>query len=160
VEPGIEPVVLDGAKLKQILYNLLSNAVKFSPDGSTVRITAGIVPVEESPLELDSLEIRVSDRGIGIAEADQQRIFEDFQQVDSSTTRSYVGTGLGLALVRRLTELQQGMVTVESEPGVGSTFRVLLPTDLSRLGVGRRKRGFIETGGRERAEARPHPGST
>jgi signal transduction histidine kinase/ligand-binding sensor domain-containing protein len=93
----------DIAKFKQILYNLLSNAVKFSRSSATVMIRARRTPD-------DMIAISVADRGIGIAEEHQRMIFDEFQQVDSATSRSYGGTGLGLSLVKRFVELQGGRV--------------------------------------------------
>jgi signal transduction histidine kinase/DNA-binding response OmpR family regulator len=115
-------VLVDEGRLKQILYNLLSNAVKFTEEGGRVVLGAD---VEGSPSE--TLRIRVQDTGIGIAPEDQERIFGEFEQVDSSLARTEQGTGLGLTLVRRLTALHGGDVQVESIPGEGSTFTVRLP---------------------------------
>jgi signal transduction histidine kinase/DNA-binding response OmpR family regulator len=122
-------VVADPPRLKQILYNLVSNAVKFSADGQEVRILARPVGAADSPLAVDSVEILVVDHGIGIRREDQSLVFEEFRQVDGGTTRALGGTGLGLALVRRFVELHHGEVTLDSEPGQGSTFRVILPID-------------------------------
>ena len=117
----------DGRKVKQILYNLLSNAVKFTPDGGRIALSARrVVGGGEAPTG-DWIEIAVTDTGIGIPAEDRQRLFTPFTQIDSSLSRQYAGTGLGLALVKRLTELHGGTVGVDSEPGKGSTFRVRLP---------------------------------
>ncbi len=135
---GMEDVQADSRKCKQILYNLLSNAVKFTPEGGRIRVCARKVAGDavrkknpESRLAAaswdDFLEISVSDTGIGIAEADQKRLFEPFVQLDGSLSRQYEGTGLGLALVSRLTELHGGVVAVQSEKGQGSCFTVWLP---------------------------------
>jgi protein-histidine pros-kinase len=118
--PGLQDVVLDAQKFKQILFNLLSNAVKFTDDGGRVEVS---LDVEAERL----LRLRVRDTGIGIAAADMERLFEAFQQLDAGSARRYEGTGLGLALTRRLVELQGGRIGVESEPGRGSTFTVTLP---------------------------------
>lgn len=120
VHPDLEDVFLDPQKTKQILYNLLSNAIKFSDDGSEVRVEA--VGVGE-----DELRISVIDSGIGIRPEDQVRLFTEFEQLESGTSRRYEGTGLGLALTRRIVELQGGSIHVESEMGTGSTFHVTLP---------------------------------
>ena len=124
----------DTRKVKQIVYNLLSNAVKFTPDGGRIVLSARRVPADAAPAQARPpagttafLEIAVSDTGIGISAADQDRLFSAFTQIDSSLARNYEGTGLGLALVRRLAELHGGAVGVESAPGQGSTFRVWLP---------------------------------
>ncbi|MFC1834303.1 ATP-binding protein [Thermodesulfobacteriota bacterium] len=110
----------DEVKLKQILFNLLSNAAKFTPDGGEIRLAAR--------KEAGQLMVSVSDTGIGIKPEDHGRIFAEFEQVDSSFARSHEGTGLGLALTRRLVELHGGNITVESEgDGKGSTFTFTVP---------------------------------
>ncbi|MBL0715450.1 MAG: PAS domain S-box protein, partial [Desulfosarcina sp.] len=116
----------DKRKFKQILYNLLSNAVKFTPDGGEVRLTAVETPGSNGDGPL--LEVSVSDTGIGIDAADQERIFDTFEQVESSAARQFEGTGLGLALSRRLVEMHGGRIRVESEGrGRGSRFVFTLP---------------------------------
>ena len=120
VAPDLDTVELDEQRLKQVLYNLLSNAVKFTNPGGRVRITA-------EPLDQTSIRIQVIDSGIGIRKEDFSRLFKEFQQLDSGMARRYGGSGLGLALTRRLVELQHGAVSVESEVGKGSTFTVDLP---------------------------------
>jgi PAS domain S-box-containing protein len=108
----------DRQKVKQIVLNLLSNALKFTSEG-WVRVAAGH--------EGDHVVITVEDTGIGIAPADQERIFEDFRQADSSPTREYGGAGLGLAICRRLAVMLDGRITLESALGKGSTFGLVLP---------------------------------
>jgi signal transduction histidine kinase len=108
----------DERRLTQVLMNLASNAIKFT-DAGTVSIHA---KVEDS-----SFLVAVSDTGVGIAPEDRERIFEEFQQVDSSSTRRKGGTGLGLAIARRIVELHGGRIWVESAPGHGSTFAFTLP---------------------------------
>jgi len=108
----------DPTRVRQILYNLLSNAVKFTEAGE-VSLTVSAT--------LGTLTLVVADSGIGIAPQDLARLFSRFQQVDSSTTRRYGGTGLGLSICRELAELMGGSVTVESQPGAGSRFLVMLP---------------------------------
>ncbi len=122
-EAGEVTVRADRSKFKQILYNLLSNAVKFTPERG--RLTVGNYLHREDGK--DYLATWVKDTGIGIRKEDQQGIFEEFKQVDSSYARQHQGTGLGLALTRRLIELHGGRIWVESEPGVGSLFTFLLP---------------------------------
>ncbi|MEM7353310.1 MAG: ATP-binding protein [Acidobacteriota bacterium] len=122
-------LVVDEPKVKQILYNLVSNAIKFSPDGSQVRL--GARRAEPGDADEGSVEIWVSDDGIGIPPEEQAAIFEEFRQVDGDSNRAHGGTGLGLALVRRFAEMHGGRVDVESAPGEGSTFRVRLPIDAS-----------------------------
>ena len=109
----------DSVRLRQILVNLLSNAIKFTETGS--------VQVVLKELSLDRLLLTVEDTGIGIAEDDLKRIFEEFRQLDQTTTRKYSGTGLGLAITKSLVELMQGTIEVESQLGQGSTFRIELP---------------------------------
>jgi PAS domain S-box-containing protein len=117
---GLDAVHLDLLKFKQVLYNLLSNAVKFTNAGGSVHIHA-------RGLEPDQFEVRVRDTGIGIRAEDMNRLFIEFGQLDSGTARRFEGTGLGLALTRKIVELQGGRIGVESEPGKGSTFTVTLP---------------------------------
>ncbi|SEK36322.1 Signal transduction histidine kinase [Stigmatella aurantiaca] len=110
----------DRQKVKQIVLNLLSNALKFTHEGS-IQVTAEY----QAPLSL--VLISVKDTGIGIAPEHQEKIFEDFQQVDSSPTRAYGGTGLGLSICRRLAAMLGGRITVQSALGQGSTFTLHLP---------------------------------
>ena len=146
---GIPEVIqADERKLKQILYNLLSNAVKFTPDGGSVTLSAWHLSFRDGqwftpdgqpvglPLEGDDLvmkgkgliEISVQDCGIGIKGEDLQRIFNPFEQVESSASRKYQGSGLGLSLARRLVELHGGKIWAESEgEGKGSNFILLMP---------------------------------
>jgi signal transduction histidine kinase len=133
------PVMGDRDKIRQILMNLLGNAIKFTPDGGFIQLV-----VERGPLSSEDdaerfgpagdgaasppgVRLRVRDSGIGIAKEKQVRIFEPFFQVDSSSTREYGGTGLGLTLVKNLVEAQGGRVWVESELGRGSVFTVTFP---------------------------------
>jgi len=125
--PGdLPPVHQDQARVQQILNNLLSNAIKFTPEGG--RITVGVERDEH-----DCLVLRVSDTGVGIAEEDQQAIFEKFRQgrtgapSGDAMTREYSGSGLGLSIVKELCKLLGGEVSVQSELGKGSTFTVRLP---------------------------------
>jgi len=116
----------DEAKFKQIMYNLLSNAIKFTPDGGKVFVTAAVQNADHG----DSvLQIAVTDTGIGIKLNDQERVFKEFEQVDSSYGRQQQGTGLGLALTKRLVEMHGGKIRVESEgvEGKGSTFTFSIP---------------------------------
>ena len=117
----VKPLTTDRQKVKQILLNLLSNALKFTHEGSvTIRV--------ERPSKDRAINISVSDTGIGIAPSDQEKIFEDFRQLDNSPTRAYGGTGLGLSICRRLAQMLNGDITVQSELGKGSTFTLTLPT--------------------------------
>ncbi len=114
-----DTVTLDAQKFRQILYNLLSNAVKFTPEDGQVEIIAS--------QSSEGLVLSVKDTGIGIKSEDLSRLFKEFEQLDSSLARRYGGTGLGLALVKKLVELQDGRVTVQSEVGQGSVFTVTIP---------------------------------
>jgi PAS domain S-box-containing protein len=113
----------DSDRTRQILVNFLSNAIKFTNTGS---VTVGIR--ELSP---DRIELTVADTGIGMSEKQQTQIFEEFRQADQTTTRKYSGTGLGLAITESLVHLMQGKISVESQLGKGSTFRVELPRQVS-----------------------------
>jgi PAS domain S-box-containing protein len=126
VAADLPSLFADEAKFKQIMYNLLSNAIKFTPDGGNVFVTASI----QNGSSGDSfLQITVADTGIGIQLNDQERVFNEFEQVDSSYGRQQQGTGLGLALTKRLVEMHGGKIWVESEgiEGKGSTFTFLIP---------------------------------
>ena len=119
VPPDLPPVYADRARVRQVVLNLLSNANKFTP-------ATGCITIEVEALPTD-MRIRVIDTGIGIAPEDMDKVFQEFRQIDSSLTREYGGTGLGLALSKRLIELQGGTISFQSEPGTGSTFTLLLP---------------------------------
>jgi PAS domain S-box-containing protein len=127
VPSALPPVQADQTRIEQILYNLLSNAIKFTPEGGQVRVTARLLRDPSFGSGPDELEIAVSDTGIGIAPKDLERIFQEFEQVGSDSRQNSQGTGLGLALSRKLVELHGGRLTVESAPGRGSTFRFSLP---------------------------------
>ncbi len=113
-----DALVGDPHRLRQVLINLLSNAIKFTSSGAIV-VTVKAIAVEESAAQL---QFAVSDAGVGIAREKHNHIFEAFSQADSSTTRRYGGTGLGLTISRRLVEQMGGEIWVDSEPGKGSTF--------------------------------------
>ena len=119
VDPRLGEFQADERKVKQVLLNLLSNAVKFTPDGGRVEVSA--------KLDTDKVEIAVKDTGVGIAPEDQASLFEEFKQFGKDSSRKAEGTGLGLALTKRLVELHGGQIAVESRVGQGSTFRVALP---------------------------------
>ena len=124
VDSALSHVEVDARKMRQIVYNLLSNAVKFTPEG-------GHVSVEVKPYKERFFEVSVSDTGIGIEEEHFGRLFRPFEQLDGGMNREYEGTGLGLALVKRLTTLHGGEVGLESQPGRGSRFWVHIPCDQS-----------------------------
>ncbi|BAY37953.1 GAF sensor signal transduction histidine kinase [Nostoc sp. NIES-2111] len=150
----IDEIALDELRTRQILINLLSNAVKFTPKGGSVTLKVWLEGLEQQegsslltqgqdetqktedllpPLSFAScpsspyIKFSVSDTGIGIAQADIPKLFQSFVQVDSSLNRQYSGTGLGLSLVNRLVELQNGSIDVVSSVGAGSCFTVVLP---------------------------------
>ncbi len=114
-------VCLDRVRFIQIVQNLLSNAVKFTPENGSIDITVSFDARRR-------LRLEVKDTGIGIGTKDLRRLFREFEQVDSGLGKRQQGTGLGLALTKKIIEHQQGSISVESEPGRGSTFTVILPT--------------------------------
>ncbi len=122
IEAPVETIESDGQKLQQILVQLLTNALKFTEKG---RIELSIRTRTHDSEQY--LEIAVADTGIGIRHEDQKVIFEDFRQLDGSSTRQYGGTGLGLGLCRKLAAALGGEIRVASELGVGSVFSLLLP---------------------------------
>lgn len=124
----------DPLRLKQILYNLLSNAIKFTPEGGHVRLLA------QMATEPELLTLQVIDSGIGISDADCERIFSEFQQLDASYARRQEGTGLGLALTRRLVHKLGGTIDFVSQLGIGTTFTVELPCLVNHFGLQREDR--------------------
>jgi signal transduction histidine kinase len=120
IDDRLTGVSLDPAKFKQVLYNYLSNAIKFTPEG-------GRVVVSVTAQGSDQLRIDVEDTGIGIREDDLHRLFIEFQQLDPGTAKTYAGTGLGLAVTKRIVEAQGGTIAVKSALGRGSTFSAVLP---------------------------------
>jgi len=139
VAPGLPELQADQSKFKQIMYNLLSNAIKFTPDGGSVTVTAGLQkgpsgePASAAKLNRSEeyFSISVTDTGVGVKPQDQERIFLEFEQVDSSYARQQQGTGLGLALTRKLIDLHGGRIWVESQgiEGKGSKFSFLIPRE-------------------------------
>ncbi|MDX2143508.1 MAG: ATP-binding protein [Rhodospirillaceae bacterium] len=128
VDPSIPDVVRgDAVRVRQILSNLVSNAIKFSERGE-IAIKAELLPANGSP----ALRVRLSvrDEGVGISAEARGRLFEEFQQADTSTTRRFGGSGLGLAICQRLTKLMEGEIGVDSQLGVGSEFFCTLPFDI------------------------------
>nr|WP_242594140.1 ATP-binding protein [Corallococcus exiguus] len=120
LDEGLPGVWSDRQKVKQIVLNLLSNALKFTHEG-------GVHVAAEYQNATGTVAISVKDTGIGIDVSNQEKIFEDFQQVDSSPTRAYGGTGLGLSICRRLAAMLGGRVSLQSAPGQGSTFTLHFP---------------------------------
>ncbi|MFZ6777249.1 response regulator [Undibacterium sp. Ji83W] len=137
IQENLGDIWLDEVKVKQIIYNLLSNAVKFTPEGGRVHISARRVDgyqVTGGRFE-HYLEIMVSDSGIGIPADAHSELFKPFTQIDSSLSRKHQGTGLGLAMVKRMAELHEGSVSMSSIADKGSTFTVLLPWRTANLPV-------------------------
>ncbi|MDO5309381.1 MAG: ATP-binding protein [Planctomycetia bacterium] len=141
--PNLPPMRQDQARIQQILNNLLSNAIKFTPEGGRIRIEVQQIvrpPIYPHALAsgsgrydpMEFLQMKVIDSGVGVAEEDRQIIFEKFRQGKSATdgetiTREYSGSGLGLSIVRELCKLLEGEILLESQPGFGSVFTVVLP---------------------------------
>ncbi|WP_190513247.1 PAS domain S-box protein [Oscillatoria sp. FACHB-1407] len=121
IDPELVEVELDERRIRQVLVNLLSNAVKFTPDNGRVELQV------RADLFRETIDFIVTDTGIGIASENINKLFQPFVQLDSSLSRRYAGTGLGLVLVRRIAELHGGSVTLESQIDKGSRFTVTLP---------------------------------
>jgi PAS domain S-box-containing protein len=119
ITPDLKPLFADQLRVRQMLLNLLSNAVKFTPEG-------GEIGLDVQPIH-HYLQITVWDNGIGIPAEKQHLLFQPFQQIDGSLSRRHEGTGLGLAMTRKLAELHGGSVTLDSEAGEGSQFTIYLP---------------------------------
>ena len=126
VAPEIGDVTLDQQKFKQVLYNLLSNAIKFNDDGGKVEIRAAM-------LDTNHFKLAVLDNGIGIDAKDLERLFKEFEQIESGASRRHEGTGLGLALTRKIVELQGGTISVESKLGKGSSFAIIMPLVMAKM---------------------------
>jgi two-component system, sensor histidine kinase and response regulator len=133
-------VVADGVRVRQVLFNLLSNASKFTGEGGSIILSALSTRAPLAPpadrlgderklVTRDVVWVSVADTGIGIASEDMPKLFQEFSQVDSSASRQAQGTGLGLALSRKLVEMHGGTIGAESLPGRGSTFWFILPAD-------------------------------
>jgi two-component system sensor histidine kinase KdpD len=118
---GLPLVQADPRRARQVLRNLVDNAVKYSPLGGPIRITARVFE--------DSLEVSVTDKGLGIDPDHLDHIFDRFYQVDSASTREVGGSGLGLSISRAIVETHGGRIWAESQPGLGSTFLFTLPME-------------------------------
>ncbi len=127
IAPELTGIVTDASRLKQVLYNYLSNALKFTPE-------EGRVSVRVTPEAAWQFRIAVEDTGLGIRAEDMSRLFVEFQQLDAANGNSYGGTGLGLALTKRIVEAQGGTVGVRSVLGQGSTFTAVLPRAAGPIG--------------------------
>jgi len=138
-------IEIDDRRIRQVLVNLLSNAIKFTPEGGSVTLEVWSQPLASSDLPVKPtpdpsipaqlVYFSVVDTGIGIASDDIPNLFQSFVQIDSRLSRQYNGTGLGLALVKRITELHGGWVQVESQLGKGSRFTVVLPSQAKPIGA-------------------------
>ncbi|TAL24946.1 MAG: PAS domain S-box protein, partial [Nitrospirae bacterium] len=159
IEPDADiEIEADARKSKQIMFNLLSNALKFTPKGGSVSVSARLISDfgfrnaelkdeksairnQQSAMAGDFIEISVADTGVGIKAGDMPKLFKEFTQLESAYTKSYEGTGLGLALSKKLVELHGGKIRAESEPGKGSRFVFVIPVRHSKdtSGPGARK---------------------
>ena len=129
IDPTLSKVILDSSKFKQVLYNFLSNAIKFTPE-------AGKIVIRLKPEGKNQFRLEVEDTGIGVSEKDIPKLFSEFQQLDAGTGKKYAGTGLGLALIKRIVEAQNGMVGVKSELGKGSVFFAVFPLEMEAYSHG------------------------
>ncbi|PZO38323.1 MAG: hypothetical protein DCF19_16730 [Pseudanabaena frigida] len=133
LQPDLPSLLVDERRILQVLINLLSNAVKFTPEGGRIALEVNQLPpapiTTDLPLQ-NFLHIAVIDTGIGISPENIKKLFQPFIQIDSALNRQYEGTGLGLALVKRIVELHGGRVGLTSELGVGSRFTIDLPCTL------------------------------
>ncbi|MDH5556318.1 MAG: ATP-binding protein [Alphaproteobacteria bacterium] len=125
-QPDLAPIISDQVKIRQILFNILSNAAKFTEDGTIV-----VTVRTENHRGADRIMIKIEDSGIGMTPDQLERVFGEFIQADSSTTRQYGGTGLGLAISRKMTQMLGGEISAASVPGKGSTFTIELPAIMS-----------------------------
>lgn len=135
-DDNLPPLNADSARFKQMLYNLLSNAIKFTPEGGSIVLRARDVD--------DCLEVSVTDTGIGLRPCDLERVFAEFEQVDSSYARQQQGTGLGLSLTRHLVEMHSGRIWAESAGlDQGSTVRIRMPWRPSDFDSGTTEKGLL-----------------
>jgi PAS domain S-box-containing protein len=127
IPPHLPDLLLDERRIRQVLINLLNNAVKFTPEGGTITLSVSHYPESVALESANYLRITVMDTGIGISAENMPKLFQPFIQIDSALNRQYVGTGLGLALVKRIVELHGGKVGLTSELVVGSCFMIDIP---------------------------------
>jgi signal transduction histidine kinase len=131
IDEAIPKILIgDEQRLAQVITNLLGNAIKFTPEQGNIRLTARYIKEENG---LYTIQISVSDTGIGISNEQQASLFQPFQQAESGTTRKYGGTGLGLVISKRIVEMMGGRIWIESEPGKGSTFSFTIRAQKSSL---------------------------
>ncbi|WP_461252255.1 ATP-binding protein, partial [Treponema sp. R8-4-B8] len=131
-------LIADDQRLAQVVANLLSNAVKFTPEEGTIILNATFMEEKNGSC---TIQVSVSDTGIGITAEQQKRLFSSFQQAESSTTRKYGGTGLGLAISKSIVEMMDGHIWVQSEPSKGSTFTF---TVKAKRGAEDRQKGLLD----------------
>ena len=124
IDPAVTVIYADKSKIKTILHHLISNGIKFTPSGGSVLVTVG-------QNKNNDLHLIVQDNGIGISEEDQKILYNAFVQLDWSLNRKFEGSGLGLSIVKKFVEVQGGTISLESRPGEGSTFEIILPLSSS-----------------------------
>jgi CheY-like chemotaxis protein len=135
IDPSVpKRIITDDQRLAQVITNLLSNSVKFTPEGGT--ITLCVKRLSNKNEGFCTLEIRVTDTGIGISKEQQGNLFQSFVQVDSSIARKFGGTGLGLAISKKIVELMQGGIRIESEENKGATFIFTLRAEIPSAAAG------------------------
>jgi two-component system phosphate regulon sensor histidine kinase PhoR len=127
IAPNLPLITGDEERLVQVLANLLDNAIKYTPEGGQITVAARRMPLAQADVRRNSVELTVTDTGIGIPEQDRPRVFERFYRVDKARSRELGGTGLGLAIVRHIVEGHGGQIWVEGKVPTGSRFVVRLP---------------------------------
>lgn len=150
LDPQLGKISADERKIKQVMFNLLSNATKFTPDNGSITVTTKL-HINEVPLcgngdrrRQDFVSIAVADTGIGMEQQDLSKLFVPFEQLDSSLSKKYQGTGLGLAMVKRLIELHRGCIDVQSTIGEGSCFTTYLPVENSSFSIDDGRDHFLQ----------------
>ena len=136
-EPKARFVLTDAVRVREVLVNILGNAVKFTQDGGTITYAVSFYPGKDE--RHINVRYRISDTGIGMAEEFVEHIFDEFSQEDHGARTQYKGTGLGMAITRKYVDLMGGEITVESKKGVGSTFTVELPMEITDAGAVKKK---------------------